>query len=223
MTKLFKQLGSTEADVVRYLKQHPTFFENHPNLLKTLHIRHDSGQAISLMERQNSILRTENSGLIDRLNQFIGIAHRNDQLFLDLQTLVLELIKCRTLNDISRTLTQGLTSRFQVDEVQLVFTHLPNGDGDLWLYCDPSMLELHFPATLEHLKNQCGEFEPTARQILFGESDIRSMAIAAIALNGQGIGLLALGSHDALHFRSSTDTLFLGYLAKVVSQLLVRF
>jgi len=223
VTKLFKQLGSTEADVVRYLKQHPTFFENHPNLLKTLHIRHDSGQAVSLMERQNSILRTENSGLIERLTQFLSVAQRNDHLFLNLQALVLDLIKCRTLNDISRTLTQGLTTRFEVDEVQLVFTHLPNGDGDLWLYCDPGTLQQHFPATLDHLKNQCGEFEPTARQILFGEADIRSVAIAAISLNGQGIGLLALGSRDPLHFRSSTDTLFLGYLAKVVSQLLVRF
>jgi len=59
--------------------------------------------------------------------------------------------------------------------------------------------------------------------MLFGESDIHSMAIAAVSLNSQGIGLLALGSRDPLHFRSSTDTLFLGYLAKVVSQLLVRF
>ncbi|WP_320824516.1 DUF484 family protein [Reinekea sp.] len=223
MTKLFKQLGSTEADVVRYLKLHPTFFENHPNLLKTLHIRHDSGKAISLLERQNSILRSENSALIEQLNEFISVAQRNDRLFLNLQALVLELIKCRTLNDISRTLTQELLGRFEVDEVRLVFTHLANSDGDLWLYCDPSLLEEHFPATLAHLKNQCGEFEPTARQVLFGASDIRSMAIAGVALNGQGIGLLALGSRDARHFRSSTDTLFLGYVAKVVSQLLVRF
>jgi len=87
--KLFQQLGSAETDVVRYLKQHPTFFEDHPNLLKTLHIRHDSGQAISLMERQNSILRTENSAMIDRISQFISVAQRNDQLFLNLQALSL--------------------------------------------------------------------------------------------------------------------------------------
>ncbi|MDB9894972.1 DUF484 family protein [Reinekea forsetii] len=222
MKKLFQQLGSAETDVVRYLKQHPTFFEDHPNLLKTLHIRHDSGQAISLMERQNTILRTENSGMIDRLNQFISAAQRNDQLFLNLQALSLELITCSTLNEISQTLTKGLMGRFQVDAAQLVFTHLPGGTDDFWRACEPNALQLHFPDTVENLKNQCGEFDAAARQFIFADANVRSMAIAAISLNGQAIGLLALGSRDALHFKSSTDTLFLGYLAMLVSQLLVR-
>jgi uncharacterized protein YigA (DUF484 family) len=221
--KLFQQLGSAETDVVRYLKQHPTFFEDHPNLLKTLHIRHDSGQAISLMERQNSILRTENSAMIDRISQFISVAQRNDQLFLNLQALSLELITCRTLNEISHTLTQGLTGRFEVEEAQLVFNHLPGDTDDSWRACDANALELHFPETVAHLRNQCGEFDSAARQFIFGDAAVRSMAVAAISLNGQAIGLLALGSRDALHFKSSTDTLFLGYLAMVVSQLLVRF
>jgi len=223
MTEMLDQLGANEDDVVRYLKQHPHFFEEHPNLLKKLHLKHDSGNAISLIERQNHILRKENSDLIDRLNQFISVAQRNDRLFLNLQPLVLELIACQTLNDMSRTLNNGLTERFEVDQVQLILTHQQNSDGDLWLFCDKERLQSHFPSTLEELKNQCGEYDDTARQLLFAEQEVKSVAIGAIGMNGEGVGILALGSYSASHFRSSTDTLFLGHLAKVISQLLVRF
>jgi uncharacterized protein YigA (DUF484 family) len=213
----------SEKDVIRYLRLHSHFFEEHPNLLKSLQLKHDSGEAISLIERQNHILRKENSDLIDRLNHFINVAQRNDNLFLKLQKLVLELLACRTLNEISKVLNSVLTERFDVDQVQLVLTHKQNTDGDLWLYCDYDVLNTHFNATMTNLKNQCGEFTETARKLLFAESDVQSVALGAISLNGQGIGLIALGSHSQSHFRSSTDTLFLGHLAGVISQLLVRF
>lgn len=223
MTELMDELSISEEDVIRFLRLHPHFFEEHPNLLKRLHLKHDSGEAISLIERQNHILRKENNDLIDRLNNFINVAQRNDTLFLNLQKLVIELIACRTLNDISKVLHDVLTERFEVDEVQLVLTHHQNSDGDLWLYCDHDLLVAHFGTAVSEMKNQCGEFSETARQLLFGDKDIKSIALGSVTLNGAGIGLLALGSKSASHFRSSTDTLFLGHLAKVVSQLLIRF
>ncbi len=223
MTELKDDFAVTEEDVVKYLRYHPHFFEEQQNLLKKLHLKHDSGDAISLIERQNHILRKENNDLIDRLNNFINVAQRNDNLFLKLQTLVLELITCHTLNDISKVLNRVLTERFDVDEVQLVLTHQQTTDGDVWLSCDRSVLATHFPSTINDLKNQCGEYSQTARQLLFGDRDIQSVAIGAIAINNESIGLIALGSESASHFRSSTETLFLGHLAKVISQLLVRF
>jgi uncharacterized protein YigA (DUF484 family) len=211
----------TEADVVRFLKHHPHFFEEHPNLLKKLHLKHDSGNAISLIERQNHILRKENTDLIDRLNQFINVAQRNDKLFMNLQVLVTELISCRSINEINQTLHTQLTERFDVDEVQVVLTHRLNTDGDLWLYCDRETLLNHFPAALKDRRNLCGEFDLDSRQLLFGDQNIKSVAIGALCKDEQGVGLIALGSKSASHFRSGTDTLFLGHLSKVVSQLLL--
>lgn len=223
MTEVRDELSISEKDIVRYLRLHPHFFEEHPSLLKNMQLKHDSGDAISLIERQNHILRKENNDLIDRLNQFISVAQRNDNLFMKLQKLVLELIACQTLNDISQVLHTVLIERFDVDQVQLVLTHQQNSDGDLWLYCDREVLNSHFRSTITEKKNQCGEYTETSRKLLFAESDVKSMALGAVTLNGEGIGLIALGSKSANHFRSSTDTLFLGHLANVVSQLLVRF
>jgi uncharacterized protein YigA (DUF484 family) len=57
--------------------------------------------------------------------------------------------------------------------------------------------------------------------MLFGDRDIKSVAVGSLSKDDQGVGVIALGSQSASHFRSGTDTLFLGHLSKVVSQLLL--
>lgn len=222
MTEMLDQLGITDTDVVRFLRQHPHFFEEHPNLLKSLHLKHDSGEAVSLIERQNHILRKENTDLIDRLNTFINVAQRNDKLFLSLQALVLDLISCQSINEISDILHSGMVERFDVDAVQLVLTDRPVAEGDNWLHAEPGTLAEHFAATIRENRNACGEFSSEARAMLFNSDTIESIALGALSDGNKNIGLIALGSHSATHFRSGTDTLFLGHLAQVVSHLLHR-
>lgn len=221
MTEMLESADMSESDVIRFLKRNPGFFEEHPNLLKNLHLKHDSGEAISLIERQNHILRKENSELIDRLNTFIQVAQRNDKLFLNLQALILNLLACRSLNEICQTLGTELPDRFDVDDVQVILTHRLTTDGDLWLYSDADTLQSHFPAVINDARNECGEFNETTRQFLFSDSGIQSVAVGAITKDGCGVGVIALGSHDPRHFRSGTDTLFLGHLSEVISQLLL--
>lgn len=223
MTEQLDTLQLTEKDIVQYLRQHPFFFEENPNLLKKLHLRHDSGEAISLIERQNQILRKENSDLIDRLNHFIQMAQRNDQLFIKLQALIIKLLACKSLNGIAKTLQNTLTEKFDVDAVQLVLSHRLLTDGDMWLFCEQEVLAEHFPACANEARNECGEFTNTTRDLLFAESKIKSLAVGALTHKGKTVGILALGSEDAGHFRTGTDTLFLGHLAKVLSQLLETY
>ena len=220
MTQMVDSTDITEEDIVRYLRQYPHFFEEHPNLLKKIHLKHDSGEAISLIERQNHILRKENNDLIDRLNRFIQVAQRNDKLFMNLQKLVIELISCNSLNEIASTLQSVLTENFDVDAVQLVLSHRLLTDGDLWLYCEKDTLKEHFPAIIKDGRNECGEFTETARQLLFSGQEIQSAALGAITHKGVPVGIIALGSESVAHFRLGTETLFLGHLAKVLSQLL---
>jgi uncharacterized protein YigA (DUF484 family) len=223
MTEMMDSTPLTEKDIIHYLRHHPHFFEEHPNLLKKLHLKHDSGEAISLMERQNLILRKENSDLIDRLNHFIQMAQRNDRLFLKLQTLIIELLACKSLNAIVCRLQSILTENFDVDAVQLVLSHRLLTDGDLWLYCDKDTLAEQFPACINEARNECGEYTATTRELLFAERQINSLALGALTHKGTPVGVIALGSCDPEHFRSGTETLFLGHLAKVLSQLLETY
>ena len=56
-----------------WLREHPEFFENHPDLLAELSLPHESGSAISLVERQVRLLRDSVIGrAIADLREFFG-------------------------------------------------------------------------------------------------------------------------------------------------------
>lgn len=203
--------------VVAYLRRHPRFFEEHPHLLKKLHLRHESGDAISLIERQNQILRHENRQLIDRLDQFIQVAQRNDRLFLKLQRLILELLPETRLNGLLAQLQQGLQRDFEVHETTVILFHHTPGDGDGWLQTSRNQIAEAFPAVVEQGKAMCGALEPGPTQLLFANAGVGSVALAPLTCGQDVVGVLALGHTSPEHFRSGTETLFLTHLAQVTS------
>lgn len=223
MTETLSDNDLSPEAIANYLRRHPRFFEDHPHLLKKLHLRHDAGEAISLMERQNQILRQENRQLIDRLNHFIQVAQRNDRLFLQLQRLVLELLPQTGCNDLLKALQQGLVEHFDVHETAVILCDRPNQDGDAWLQIDRDTLASHYPALVREGKSLCGAFNEEERNFLFAGLPVQSIALAPLERDGRINGLLALGHRSKEHFRSGTDTLFLTHLASVTSHLLARF
>ena len=52
-----------EEQVIDYIKDNPDFFIRHSSLLAEIEIPHESGSAISLIERQLSVLRDKNKKL----------------------------------------------------------------------------------------------------------------------------------------------------------------
>ena len=54
---------SLEEIVQDYLKQNPRFLLDHPEILETLELSHNSGVASSLIERQVETLRASNEDL----------------------------------------------------------------------------------------------------------------------------------------------------------------
>jgi uncharacterized protein len=66
--------------VIDYLRQHPDFFVQQEDLLCDLTLRHDSGPAVSLLERQVSVLRERNMQMRRRLAAMVEIARENDTL-----------------------------------------------------------------------------------------------------------------------------------------------
>jgi len=204
--------------VVTFLRRYPQFFEDHPNLLKKLHLSHESGEAISLIERQNQILRQENRQLTDRLNHFIHVAQRNDRLFLQLQRLILELLPETQLDDLVSTVQRGLLRDFDVHETAVIlFDHKP-GDGDGWLQTSKSQFADAYPAVIYDGKAVCGALDPTSIQLLFAGTDVGSVAVAPLTRDDEVVGVLALGHSSTEHFRHGVDTLFLTHLAQVLSQ-----
>ena len=117
-------LRSEEA-VMQYLRDNPDFFGRHPMLLTDLSLPHDSGQAISLVERQVAILRERNIDMRRRLNHLVGAANTNDTLFEKTRRFTLDMLDCVDLAAIDRVFAQTLLEDFGADRARCFVSH-PN-------------------------------------------------------------------------------------------------
>ena len=70
----------SEQSIHDFLAAHPDFFERHSTLLSSLNLPHASGGAVSLVERQVSVLRQKELRLERQLRELIQVARKNDVL-----------------------------------------------------------------------------------------------------------------------------------------------
>ena len=78
--------------VANYLRKYPGFIAENPDLLEVIEIPHDSGPAVSLIERQVEQLRVSNEELNRQLGRLVQVAADNEKLMARLHALTLELM-----------------------------------------------------------------------------------------------------------------------------------
>ncbi|MFC3851798.1 DUF484 family protein [Salinispirillum marinum] len=219
------QLSAEEVEA--FLGDNPYFFEGREGLLKAMRINHHSGQAISLLEKQNDLLRKELNSHRERLQHLIAIARDNDHLFLRLRALVLTMLDASSWNGLLTAMRSSLTANFDVDYVRVVALEswLLTGASEM-MPGNADNLSQHLPAVLEQKKSYCGQVAPEVAEMLYGPdiaSDVGSVALSPLVHDGRVVGILALATHDPDYFRSSMDTLFLTYVAEVTSRLALHW
>ncbi len=207
----------TEKQVEAYLRHHPKFFVSKDRLLKSMRIPHVSGKAVSLLERQNDLLREEVALLDQRLSDLIGNARNNDKLFARLRNLVLHVMAATDVEELVGFLHSHLTQYFNVDDICLSLKDNLTSSKFIKAFNEEKILNnLTLKELSQPAKCICGELSMEAKEILFKDIlTIESVAVASIH-STQWQGVLALGSQDTGYFRNSMDTLFLSYLAEVI-------
>ncbi|MCP8466897.1 DUF484 family protein [Pseudomonas sp. ZM23] len=213
-----------EADqVADYLRRHPEFFVDHDELIPEMRIPHQPGDAVSLVERQVRLLRERNIEMRHRLSQLMDVARDNDRLFDKTRRLVLDLLDATSLEEIVSTAEDSLRHEFMVPYVSLILF----SDNNLPVGRSVSSAEAHqaIGGLLSGGKTVCGVLRPHELTFLFNESEREQVGSAAVVpLTFQGLhGVLAIGSPDPQHYKSSLGTLFLGYIAEVLARVLPRF
>ena len=209
--------------VAAYLRQHPEFFIDHDELIPELRIPHQRGDTVSLVERQVKLLRERNIEMRHRLSQLMDVARDNDRLFDKTRRLILALLDASSLDEVISATEDSLRHEFQVPFVSLIlFSETPLGVGRA-----VTSAEAHqaIGSLLAGGKTTCGVLRPHELQFLFGEAEQGQVGSAAVvSLSHQGLhGVLAIGSPDPQHYKSSLGTLFLGYVAEVLARVLPRF
>ena len=216
------------ATVAAYLRAHPDFFDQHADVLSQLHLVHSSGAAVSLIQRQVTVLRTQLETERGRLSQLIARAREYESFSARVHALVLQVIAATTLEQVGVVLAEALMSEFSAQAVTLkLFAPAPAADpaGD---GTDP--VTLAFRDFMERKHALCGPLDEAKNRILFGDPTVASADAPAVAIqcavlvpihaNGRS-GVLAIGAADPDRFRPDMRTDLLDRLGEIVSQKLL--
>lgn len=207
----------TEVDVAAYLRAHPDFFVRNLSLLEILRVPHPTHGAVSLVERQTSVLRERNRQLERKLKELIQLARENEQLGANLHRLGLGLLQADSLDSVLALTREQLCDEFKADEVMVRLIG-PDASGAPY-FCTPDDPGLvHFAGLFEHRRPVCGRADPQQLDWLFGVEVAEGLGSAVLIplFDTEPLGVLALGSRDAVRFHPSMGTLFLGYLGELV-------
>ncbi|WP_018972019.1 DUF484 family protein [Rudaea cellulosilytica] len=220
--------GVTPAEVASYLRRHPAFLHDYPDLALTLLPPREEGKTTSLASYQLDVLRDKNRELGRRLTELVNIANENEQLVQRVHALNLSLMREATLAGSVRRVVAGLREDFSTDFVRLVLLRadpeLPAAD---WLIVQPQGVQA-LPEFAEFFRNGealCGRLQPEKLDFLFGKhaGDVHSSALHALGERDAPLGLLAIGSADANRFHPGMGTMFLKLIAETVAAAIARF
>src|SRR3990170_2626190 len=128
-----------EHSVVEFLRKHPDFFQAHTDLLADLTIPHNTGGAVSLVERQVSALRDLNRDLKRQLQALIHVARENDRLNDKVHRLTLSLMEARTLDKALSVIHDSMQTDFRADIVTL---RLFAGSRLLWTRTESDVMDV---------------------------------------------------------------------------------
>jgi uncharacterized protein YigA (DUF484 family) len=216
----------THEDVELFLRDYPDFFVSRDSLLSELSLPHESGAAISLVERQVSVLRDRGHDLRRRLSQLLDAARENDRLFQKTQQLVLSLLEARSLDELANTLQSTLRDVYQIDTNSLLlFGEAKNFSPVNARIVTLAEARAHISVILDNNKPTCGVLRENEMAFLFPDSprSVGSAVIAPLQQNGHLFGLLAIGSFNPDRYRSSMGTLFVAYIAEVLDRIVPRY
>ena len=224
MTEMSLKDGLDAMEVASYLRRHPEFLKDFPDIALALQVPRDQGASTSLASYQLEVLRDKNRDMDRRLHELIEIAAENEQLMVRVHSLTVGLMRERTLADSVRRVAAGLTEDFHTDLVRLV---LFRADADLpaadWLVAQRDGAK-SMPAFAEFLQRNeplCGRLQPEKLDALFADKavEVRSAVLVPI----DGVGMLAIGSHDATRFHPGMGTVFLKLIAEATAAAIARF
>lgn len=97
--KLFSKSLKPE-EVINFLKENPDFFIDHPEAIEHLEIKHESGEAVSFIEKQVEFIKSKNLATSTQLKDFILNANANELLFTKVRKLISIILNAEDLEKI---------------------------------------------------------------------------------------------------------------------------
>ena len=198
-------------DVEEFLRAHPNFLQDRPGLLAVLNLPHGGEGAVSLVERQVSVLRQRNIVSRQQINALSDIGRENDRLLEATRRTVLALLAGTNRQELAQIWLVQVTNTFKAELGALI-----------WITGEPNSNSAESVA--DKLIGQGESFSGVLRaeemKALFTSDASQGSAALSPIRNGSDIlGVLAVGARDSARYRQEDGTIFLEYLAEVIGQL----
>jgi uncharacterized protein YigA (DUF484 family) len=213
-----------DAIVASYLEEHCDFFADRDDLLQKMELPHQNGQAISLVERQVSLLRERNINTRKKLDEFVESASKNNEIFNKCRRLILDLIDAEDSDQFFKALEDSFTQDFECQAYSLIiFSDTPHQINHFTTTVSEMAAKDFIGSLIRAKEPTLGVLRPAEQDFLFRHKSesVKSAAVLSVRKNRQ-IALLALGSEDAHYFRSGMGTLFIGFIADTLAKLIPK-
>ena len=198
-------------DVEAFLRAHPNFLQDRPGLLAVLNLPHGGGGAVSLVERQVSVLRQRDIVSRQQINALSDIGRENDRLLEATRRTVLALLAGTNRQELAQIWLVQVTNTFKAELGALI-----------WITGEPNSNSAESVADklIGQGESFCGVLRPEEMNALFAsDASQGSAALSPIRNGSDTLGVLAVGARDSARYRQEDGTIFLEYLAEVIGQL----
>ncbi len=215
MSAIDPKQAEQEELVAEWLRATPGFFERYANLLNEIRLKHPhEDRAISLQERQMTMLRTQNQELNRRLSEMLHFGSRNDKTQQGLVAWLLRLMRSNNKADVEAAITNGLAEVFEVDVAQIL---APNNAFGPWIdtpLCG-SAKELA-AASVDLLATQT-TIDPEWQSLV-----AIGLPLGKGGLSKQAPAVLLLASKDESRFTADMGAFYLRQIAELTAAALDR-
>jgi hypothetical protein len=215
MSGIDPKQAEQEELVAEWLRATPGFFERYANLLNEIRLKHPhEDRAISLQERQLTILRTQNQELNRRLSEMLHFGSRNDKTQQGLVAWLLRLMRANNKTDVEAAVTTGLAEVFEVDVAQIL---APNNAFGPWV-------DTPLCGSAKELAAASVDLLATQTAI---DSEWQSMVAIGLPLGKGGSAnrapaVLLLASKDESRFTADMGAFYLRQIAELTAAALDR-
>ena len=203
--------------IVSFLQENPEFFNRHPEVVTSLRLNDKQRGTVSLVERQQQLLRQKVHGLEEEITHLMSIANRNEQLFSLYSDLYLRLLDCSDANELLDCLYRATTELLSLSGLKLWLSasvDLPH--HSLVTNDCAGVMQNRLTKDVYYF----GRLQQTEQSLIFSVQTAGSVVLVKLSHNEQDIGFLAISSEDAEHFDPRMDTLLLGQFRKLIAKLL---
>ncbi len=215
--------ATNAENVLKFLTRNPDFFNQHSEVLPRLAIPHHTGSAVSLIEKQVSVLRNKCCTLENSLRDLISVARENELLHQRMHRLTQEIITAKSIDDVAALTRDNMSANFNADDVRFVlFSDKENTDqhiGEYSLLSAESTDIALFQDLFRKCETKCGHISKAQATVVFGEDAENVASAAMIPLkHSRQLGVVVLASANKERFTMGKGVMFLNQLGDVLSR-----